>query len=312
MLDLRRLRVLREVITRGSFSAAADSLHLSQSAVSQQVAALEREVGMPLLERTSDGPRLTEAGATLTGHADAAIARLDEAERELAELAGLEGGRLRLVSFPTASATLVTQAMSTFRQRYPNVELQFGEAECGESIPALKRGECDIAMAFDYPTQPDEVGRDLERHLVLEEEMRVALPGGHPLAAADTVDIADLAEEDWLCGVGADSCRANVFGVCRAAGFEPRVSFESDDYEVLKGLIAAGLGVTLLPELAGSHPQIELRGVRPEPPTRRVWAVGRDPAIRSPAANAMIEILVEVGERFGERFGERPAEQTAA
>ena len=99
MLDVRRLRVLREVIARGSFSAAAESLHLSQSAVSQQIAVLEREVGIPLLERTSDGPKLTSAGEALMEHGDAVICRLEEAERELAQIAGLEGGRLRLASF---------------------------------------------------------------------------------------------------------------------------------------------------------------------------------------------------------------------
>ena len=126
MLDVKRLRILREVSARGSFSAAAEELYLSQSAVSQQVATLEREVGMTLLERTSSGPKLTDAGRALVAHADAVICRLDEAERELAAIAGLEGGRVRLVSFPTANATLVTRAVSSFRERYPAVELQLG------------------------------------------------------------------------------------------------------------------------------------------------------------------------------------------
>ena len=117
--------MLREVIGRGSFSGAAESLHLSQSAVSQQIAVLEREVGIPLLERTSDGPKLTAAGETLMDHGDAVICRLEEAERELAQIAGLEGGRLRLASFPTASATLMTRALPLFRQRFPRVVLEF-------------------------------------------------------------------------------------------------------------------------------------------------------------------------------------------
>ena len=119
MLDVRRLRVLQEVVTRGSFSAAAESLHLSQSAVSQQIAVLEREVGIPLLERTSEGPKLTAAGEALMSHGDAVMCRLEEAERELAQIAGLEGGRLRVASFPTASATIMTRALSLFRERFP-------------------------------------------------------------------------------------------------------------------------------------------------------------------------------------------------
>ncbi len=285
MLDVKRMRVLREVIARGSFSAAADSLHLSQSAVSQQVAALEKEVGMQLLERTSDGPKLTSAGETLMGHADAVIARLQEAERELSEIAGLEGGRVRLISFPSASATVVTKAVSIFRQRFPAIELELGEGEPEDSIPALRAGEFDIALGFDFSQHPDEPGRDLERSLLLEEKMWVALPPGHPLAAGDSVKLGDLSDEDWLCG-RSGSCREHVVRLCNDAGFEPNVSFDSDDYQVLKGLVSVGLGVTLLPELALADraPGIELLPVRDKGTTRRVWAVTRDrrPAPRRP------------------------------
>jgi DNA-binding transcriptional LysR family regulator len=294
MLDIRRLRVLSEVVARGSFSAAADSLHLSQSAVSQQIAVLEREVGIPLLQRTSDGPKLTAAGEALMEHGDAVICRLEEAERELAQIAGLEGGRLRLASFPTASATLMTRALSLFRQRFPKVELQFSEDEPEDSFPGLKRGDFDLAVVFDYPDFPLDFARDVEAELIYEEAMRVALPPGHPLAAAKSVRIADLADEDWLCGALPSSCRDQVIELCRDAGFEPRISFRSEDYEVIKGFVAEGLGVTILPELAGGHPGIELRSVRGQKPVRRVWAVTRENEARSPAAEQMLGILREV------------------
>jgi DNA-binding transcriptional LysR family regulator len=298
MLDVRRLNVLREVVQRGSFSAAADSLHLSQSAVSQQVANLEREVGLKLLERTSDGPKLTPAGETVVSHADAVINRLAEAERELTEIAGLEGGRLRLMSFPTASANLVTRAMSRFHRVHPEVELRFSEGEPEDSIPALKRGDLDLAVVFDYDGVPEDFGRDTDATMIFQEQMRVALAPGHPLAASETVELRDLADDEWLCGEGPSSCRALVVEACRKAGFEPKPSFESDDYEVLKGLVAAGLGVTLLPELAGGHPGIALKDVFPDPPLRRIWAVTREKASRSPASEAMLSLLREVGERF--------------
>ncbi|MGA9370998.1 MAG: LysR family transcriptional regulator [Solirubrobacterales bacterium] len=294
MLDIRRLRVLSEVVSRGSFSAAADSLHLSQSAVSQQIAVLEREVGIPLLQRTSDGPKLTAAGEALMEHGDAVICRLEEAERELAQIAGLEGGRLRLASFPTASATLMTRALSLFRQRFPKIELQFSEDEPEDSFPALKRGDFDLAVVFDYPDFPLDFGRDVETELIYEEAMRVALPPSHRVAAAKSVRISDLAEEDWLCGALPSSCRDQVIELCRNAGFEPRISFRSEDYEVIKGFVAAGLGVTILPELAGGHPGIELRAVRGQKPVRRVWAVTREQEARSPAAEQMLAILREV------------------
>ena len=299
MLDVKRMRVLREVTARGSFSAAADSLHLSQSAVSQQVAALEKEVGMQLLERTSDGPKLTSAGEALMGHADAVICRLEEAERELTEIAGLGSGRVRVISFPSASATVLTRAIGLFRPRFPAIELELGEGEPEESIPLLRAGEYDIALGFDFSQHPHDIGRDLERELLLEESMWVALPPGHPLAASDEVKLSDLAEEEWLCG-RSGSCREHVLRLCKDAGFEPNVSFDSDDYQVLKGLVSAGLGVTLLPELAlgDSAPGIELRPVSKKHTTRRVWAVTREGASRSPATEAMVSVLVEAGKSY--------------
>jgi DNA-binding transcriptional LysR family regulator len=294
MLDVRRIRVLQEVVTRGSFSAAAESLHLSQSAVSQQIATLEREVGVPLLQRTSEGPKLTAAGEALMDHGDAVLCRLEEAERELAQIAGLEGGRLRLASFPTASATLMTRALSLFRQRFPKIELQFSEDEPEDAFPGLKSGEYDLTVVFDYPEFPLDFARDVDPELIYEEPMRVALPPGHPLAAAKSVRIEDLADEDWLCGALPSSCKEQVLGLCRQAGFEPKISFQSEDYEVIKGFVAGGLGVSILPELAGDHPGIELRPVRGKKPIRRVWAVTRESEVRSPAAEEMLGILREV------------------
>jgi DNA-binding transcriptional LysR family regulator len=294
MLDVRRIRVLQEVIGRGSFSAAAESLHLSQSAVSQQIAVLEREVGIPLLERTSEGPKLTAAGQALMEHGDAVICRLEEAEREIAQIAGLEGGRLRLSSFPTASATLMTRALSLFRQHFPKVELEFTEDEPEDSFPALKRGDFDLAVVFDYPAFPLDFSRDVEAEMILEERMRVALPAGHPLAAAKSVRIADLADEDWVCGALPSSCRDQIIGLCREAGFEPKISFQSEEYDVLKGFVAGGLGVTILPDLAGGHHGVELRAVRGGKPVRRVWAVTREREARPPAAEQMLGILREV------------------
>lgn len=154
-------------------------------------------------------------------HADAVITRLGEAERELAEIAGLEGGRLRLVSFPTASATLMTQAMSELRRRHPRIELHFAEGEPEDSVPAVKRGDYDLALAFDFVAFPEDFGRDTDSELIFTDPMRVALPPGHPLAQMETVDLSALADEEWLCGEAPSSCRAHVINACLAAGFEP-------------------------------------------------------------------------------------------
>lgn len=305
MLDTRRLRILREVAQAGSFSAAADALYMSQSAVSQQIATLEREVGMQLLDRTREGPKPTEAGRVLVAHADAAIARLDEAERELAAIAGLEGGELRLASFASASATLLTEAVSIFHDRHPKVRLSIAEAEPEESLPRLRGGELDLALSYDYASVPAEPDRDLDLTLLLTESMHVALRRDDPLARKAKVKLTDLRDREWLNG-GPNACGELVLGTCRSAGFEPRMAFESDDYHVLQGFIAAGLGVTLLPDLALATLRADLvvRPTEPDASKRRVWAATRSEGARSPAAEEMLSILVEVGERYSRRTAE--------
>ena len=307
MLDVKRLRILREVASQGSFSAAADALYLSQSAVSQQIATLEKEVGMQLLDRARGGPKLTDAGRVLVGHADAAIARLDEAERELAAIAGLEGGELRMASFPSASATLLTEAVSIFHGRHPKVSLSIAEAEPEESIPRLRAGELDLALSFDYPSVPTVDERDLERTLLLSESMHLALPKDHRLADRQVVSLSELAEERWLCGSRPSSCGEVVVRACRDAGFEPVVGFESDDYHVMQGFIAAGLGFTLLPDLAlpTLRSDLVIRATDPPAPQRRVWAATRAEGSRSPATGEMVSILTDVGESFARRSSER-------
>ena len=230
MLDLKRLRVLREVAERGSFSAAADELHVSQSAVSQQISALEAEVGVPLLLRLRGGPQLTEAGALLVSHADAAICRLEEAERQLAELSGLESGELRLASFSSANASLVTRAARGFRDRHPDVKLKLSEADPEDSLPALKRGAVDLALAYDFELDPIDDDRDLVTTHLLDEDMHVALPLDHPLAGETAIELGTLADETWLCGSSESSCRRLTVGSCERAGFKQLGNIQGRDH----------------------------------------------------------------------------------
>lgn len=297
MLDLKRLRVLREVATRGSFSAAADALYVSQSAISQQIGVLEAEVGTALLLRLRSGPVLTDAGTLLVSHADAAIARLEQAERELAELSGMRTGELRMVSFSSASATVVTGAAARFRERFPSVRLSLAEADPEDSIPQLKRGDFDIAIVYDFELYPFEDDRDLVLTPLLVEEMHAALPPDHPLAGVASLRLEQLAADSWLCGSGEGSCRQLTMRSCEQAGFVPDVAYESNDYTVMQALVAAGMGVTLLPDLAllMRNPEIALAEIDPEPPVRRVWASTLGAGARSAATEAMVEILAEVG-----------------
>jgi DNA-binding transcriptional LysR family regulator len=300
MLDVRRLKILQEVAARGSFSAAADALYLSQSAVSQQVAALEKEVGMSLLERTREGPKLTDAGRTLLGHAEAAIARLEEAEHELAAIAGLEGGELRMASFPSASVTVLTEALSRFARTHPKISLSVTEAEPEESVRMLKAAEIDVAIVFDYPLLASPSDRDIEKVLLVTESMHLALPRDHPKAASGKLSLSDFADQAWLCGVRPSSCGELIVEACRDAGFEPRIAFESEEYQVLQGYVAAGLGVTLLPDLVlpDLRPDLVVRATDPEAPKRRVWAAVRAKGARSAATEAMLATLRDVSDEF--------------
>ena len=301
MLDVKRLRILREVAERGSFSAAADSLHLTQSAVSQQIAALERETGAMLIDRNRGNLRLTDPGQALMGHTEAVLARLDEAERELREIAGLRGGKVRLVSFPTAGATLVIRAVAAFRKKYPEIGLSLTEAEPEASIPQLRAGDHDLALVYDYSASETPPDRDTERTLLLEEPMQLAVSKDHLLAGCRKVALSEFANDTWIVATEANggSCRGNVFGACHDSGFRPEVGFESDDYQVHQSLVSAGMGVSLVPELllTGRHPGLAIVDLE-DPPIRRVWALTRVSEVRAPAVDAMLEILVREGERY--------------
>src|SRR3954471_3178064 len=205
MLDVKRMRILKEVADRGSFSAAAEALSYTQSAVSQQIAALEREAGTQLVTRGSRGIRLTEAGEALVRHADAILTRLADAEAELEAIRGLRGGRLRLAAFPTVGATLMPLAIATFRERHPDIELTVRQLEPEDSLPLLKSGELDIALTIEPSVRPeDEDG--VECQFLLDDPMYVALPLDHPLGNKPRLRMKDLAGEAWIGTTDACSC----------------------------------------------------------------------------------------------------------
>src|SRR6266566_813115 len=295
MLSPSRLRVLREVAHRGSFSAAAQALSYTQSAVSQQIAALEAQTDMKLLERHPRGVSLTAAGQTLVRHAEGILASLDAAEAALSAVAGLRGGRLRMASFPTAGATLMPLAIATFRAAYPEVELTLAEGEPEEIVPRLRAGELDLALLFDFAGEVSSQDGMTQVGL-LEDPMYLALPRDHPLAGKRSLRLEDLGREAWIQTSSASPCARHVVRSCHAAGFEPSVSFESDDYQTVQGLVAAGVGVALIPELAltGVRDDVVVRELSPKGPTRRVLAATLRTAGVSPAAAAMLEVLRQV------------------
>src|SRR6266540_533490 len=301
MLNPQRLQILREVARHGSFSAAADSLSYTQSAISQAVARLEAETGVTLLERDRGGVRPTASGAALLEHADAILARIEAAEDDLAAIAGVRGGRLRMASFPTAGATLMPLAIATFSAAHPDVALSLAEGEPEEIAPRLRAGELDLALLFEFRGVSEKLGARLRRINLLEDPMYLALPNGHRLADAPRVRLADLSGENWVQTSAESPCARHVVRSCHAAGFEPAVSFESDDYQTVQGLVAAGVGEALIPELALSsvRDDVFIRALHPKGPVRRVVAATARADGASAAAERMLEVLQEVAVRYG-------------
>ncbi len=304
MLDVRRMRVLREVALRGSFSAAADSLSFTQSAISQQIAALEREAGVVLVERSARGVRLTEAGEAVVRHADVILARLAEAEAELEAIAGLRGGRLRMAAFESAGASIMPLAIAAFRERHPGVELSMIQEEDDEAVAALRAGDLDLALiegAHGRPQTPE----GIELVHLLDDPMYLALPQDHPLASRSRIRLRDLADEAWIGGGLDSSCACNRLRAraCEAAGFEPRVAFESDDWTAIQGLVAAGVGVSLIAELGTTavRDDIVIRDLGNQVDDRRVYVAVPAGGYRSPAQTEMVEILQEVSRAYGAR-----------
>jgi DNA-binding transcriptional LysR family regulator len=302
MLNLGRLRILSEVVSRGSFSAAAEALSYTQSAVSQAVARLEAETGAALVVRDRRGVRPTAAGATLVEHAEAIFAQVEAAENELAAVLGVRGGRLRVASFPSAGATLMPVAVAIFRERHPDVALTLAEGEPEEIAPRLRAGEFDLALLFEFPGTRERAGVGLRSHTLLEDPMHVALPADHPLAESPELTLAHLRDQEWVQTSASSPCARHVVRSCVAAGFEPHVTFESDDYETVQGLVAAGVGVALIPRLALTrvHPGVVVRSLAPASPARKVVAATIPGPAVAPAAKTMIKVLGDVARVYGD------------
>ncbi len=249
VIEARHLRVLRAVAATGSFSAAGRELGCTQPAVSQQMKALESSVGTPLLVRGGREMRLTQAGEALVRHAAGILAGLTAAEEEVAAIAGLRAGRVRLVSFPSGSSTLVPTALAALRAAHPGTRVSLEEAEPPRSVELLREGDCDIALAFRYEGAANaEEWEDLVVRPLLTDRLVGLVPQGHRLARTRSIGIGELAGEPWIAGC--PRCRGQLVRVCESAGFTPRIDFATDDYPAVVGLVGAGLGVAVLPELA--------------------------------------------------------------
>ncbi|MFE0249635.1 LysR family transcriptional regulator [Streptomyces sp. NPDC059010] len=285
MIEARHLRVLRAVAGTGSFSAAGRELGCTQPAVSQQMKALEASVGTPLLIRTGREMRLTQAGEALVRHAAGILAGLTAAEEEVAAIAGLRAGRVRLVSFPSGSSTLVPTALAALRAAHPGTRVSLEEAEPPKSVELLREGDYDVALAFRYEGAAQEgEWDDLVVRPLLTDRLIALVPERHRLARTaptGSLAIGDLAAEPWIAGC--PRCRGQLIEVCEGAGFTPRIDFATDDYPAVVGLVGAGLGVAVLPQLA-------VESVRP----RGVRMVALEPAVRREIVALTLPDLAQV------------------
>lgn len=296
MLDVSRLRLLREIARHGSLTQTARALSYTTSAISQQIAALEREAGAVLLERHARGVRLTEAGRALVQHTEAILAELRAAETSLAAIGRGEGGRLRFGSFTTANATLMPLAVRSFQRRHPGVEVDLTEIDTDEALARVVAHELDLALVYEFPVVPLEVPAGVELTALLTDPLHVALPPGHRLAGRERLRLTDLAEDRWIQGVHRGSTIDVLPRACRQAGFEVRIAFRTDDQMTVRGLVAAGLGVALAPSLTlpATPSGLVVRPLSEPSLTRTVMTAAPAGRYRLPATTAMIEHLREV------------------
>ncbi|MCT2592873.1 LysR family transcriptional regulator [Streptomyces sp. N2-109] len=304
MLDVRRMQVLRAVVTSGSVTAAAADLGYTPSAVSQQVAALEKEAGAALLERVGRGVRPTAAGRLLTEHAAGIGERVAEAEAALADLLAGRTGRLSVHYFATAGATLVAPALARLRRTHPGVRIELRLSDPADPLSAVKQGRADLATVVRPHGRPAPGVRLI--HL-LDDPYRAVLPRGHRLAAREVIDLAELADEPWVATEWpAGPCLETILDACATAGFTPHFAVQSEDCTTALGFVAAGLGISLVPRVAlgpagdagtgnrnGTGTGVVVLPVRGPEPHRTIHAAVRETAPPQPALHTLLNALRE-------------------
>ncbi|MCS5724035.1 LysR family transcriptional regulator [Herbiconiux sp. CPCC 203407] len=313
-LDSQTLRLLAAVAEYGSITRAAGVLGFSQPALSQQIKRVEARIGMPLVTRAGRGIRLTDAGLVIARHAATVLAALESASGELADLAGLRSGQVRLSAFPSASSTIVPQLIRSMGEEHEGVRFTYLEAEPPEAIAAVRDGAIDIAIAFRHPADRDDPfaagSEGLVVHELARDELLLLVPHGHaalprpsgpehptpsaaPQPASPTaVDLAALRDETWIAGC--PRCRAHLLDSCARSGFAPTIAFETDNFVAVMRMVAEGLGVALLPALTITASPLP-PGVAAAPTTsgdhRMIVAVTRPGADRIPAVGETMRIL---------------------
>ncbi|MFF3462843.1 LysR family transcriptional regulator [Streptomyces sp. NPDC001984] len=300
MLNLERLRTLDALARHGSVSGAAEALHVTTSAVSQQLGKLEREVGQQLLAKNGRGVRLTDAGRLLSEHAARILSQVELAQSDLEAHRGQVVGELRLSAFPTAARGLFPTALAALLTRHPALRVRSCELEPENGVAGVVRGDLDLAVVLDWYNKPMPVPDGLVKAPLLDDPADVAMPAGHRLAHRDEVDLGEFAEDEWITWGEGEFCHEWLMFTLRSRGVEPIVGHRAAETHTQLGLVSAGLGVCIAP----------LLGRRPVPPgvvmvplkqrvRRHVYVVWRADADRRPSIRAAVEALREAAQQVG-------------
>ncbi|MER7762132.1 LysR family transcriptional regulator [Streptomyces sp. NPDC097619] len=296
MLNLERLRTLDALARHGSVSGAAEGLHVTTSAVSQQMAKLEREIGQPLVARNGRGVRLTDAGRLLADHAARIISQVELAQADVEAQRGHAVGELRLAAFPTALRGLLPAALVSLRADHPELRVRTRECEPEESLAAVVRGDLDVAVGIDWHNKRMRVPEELERAHLLDDAADLAVPVGHPLAGRAEVSLDEFGADEWISWQEGQFCHEWLVFTLRGAGVEPRIEHVAEEHHTQLAFVAAGLGVCVAPRLGrGPVPDgVRLLPVR-DPVRRHIFAVWRSDAGRRPSVRAVVSALQAAG-----------------
>lgn len=294
MFDLARLRVLDAVAGHGSLAAAAQALHLTPSAVSQQMAKLEREAGCVLAERQGRRLRLTDEGRALAGHAHRILAAVEEAAADLDERRGRVLGTVTLGAFPTAARGLLPAVLRSCATDHPDLRLQLREVEPYKAMGLLTSGDLDVVVATDWATLPVGVPDRLASTDLGHDVADIALPADHPLAGRHSIALPELTAEPWIASTNGTICHDWLMNTFRRDGHEPLIAHQAAEFPTQLALVAAGLGIAVVPRLAADSVPADVRLVQVDPAlSRRVFAVWREETARRPAIRAVVTALKE-------------------
>ncbi|MEK9518358.1 LysR family transcriptional regulator [Streptomyces sp. NPDC087908] len=299
MLNLERLRTLDAVARHGSVSGAADGLHVTTSAVSQQLSKLEREVGQQLLAKNGRGVRLTDAGQLLAEHAARILSQVQLAQADIEAQRGQVVGEVRVAAFPTAARGLFPAALAALREGHPELRVRTTELEPESGVRAVLRGDADLALVLDWSNKRAPVPGGLERAHLLDDAADVALPAGHRLAGREAVDLVDFADEEWVSWPEGEFCHDWLMFTLRSQGIEPRIGHLAGEHHTQLALVAAGLGVCVTPRLGRPVPEgVVFVPVR-QLVRRHIYATWRSDAGRRPSVRAVIGALREAAGPLG-------------